>query len=157
MRSLANILSSGLATRFTTGGADELALGELWRPVWISMALTESPSRPRVVRVSTKRAFSRTTDTSDVEAPALGFRAHGYALAMRGAMRWLWTALWGDRPRSGGLVAYLLVTDYVNSLHRAWWVSLVVSVVAGLLAFAVGYVVTMLLEARLREMLRRRR
>src|SRR5664279_6330188 len=44
MRSLANILSSGLLTRFTTGGGGEALVGELWRLEWISMALTESPS-----------------------------------------------------------------------------------------------------------------
>lgn len=44
MRSLANILSAGLLTRFTAGDVDELLVGELWRLEWISMVLTESPS-----------------------------------------------------------------------------------------------------------------
>ena len=60
MRSLANILSYGLLTRFTAGDIDEASVGELRRLEWISMALTESPSSaPRGAGLDKKSASQR--------------------------------------------------------------------------------------------------
>jgi hypothetical protein len=54
-------------------------------------------------------------------------------------------------PRAAGWATYFWVTDYVLSLHRSFWVRVLLGALVGMAAAAIAFVVVSVIEERIRR------